>query len=431
MLTFLTLFLGLVSGVNLVEISAGEAVAAVELRLDGVPAGRLTGPPWSMNVDLGDPPKPHELLAIGFDRDGREVARALQKVNLPRSLAEATLELLPGKGGSGRFVRLGWQCAVAPKPTRTVVTFDGRKLPAPDPARIALPDFVPEQVHFMRAELDFPRNLTAAAEITFGGQNRDETQAELTAVAVLAEKRKLPPLEGSFLARGAPLPVVAVEEDGPAEIAIVLDEAARPLLATMAARPFRFGAGTGALKRIAPLASGQRARFVWPLTETFRHGGMQFEIFPCSEEIDGDRGGLLFLLTHVAAPGIPPAPRLADAVAVAALSAISRNRARAVVLVLGGSRDASRLSAGGVRSYLSALGVPLFVWTVGPLGPDAAAEWAGATEIADVSTAILFDKAGDRLRAYMGRQRIVWVEGIHLPQEVALSARASGLALVR
>lgn len=440
MLAFLTLFLGLVSGVRPVELSAGEAVAAVEIRLDGKAVGRLASAPWSINVDFGDPPKPHELSAIAFDRGGKEVAKAFQRINLPRSLAEATLFLLPGNGGRGRFAQLTWQCAFAPKPTRTVVAFDGKPIPSPAPARIPLPDYVPEQLHFMKAELDFPRNVTAAAEITFGGLSRDETQAELTAVAVLSEK-KLPILDRSFTASGTPLKLVAVEDEGPGEIAIVLDEAARPVFAAMAARyesggsadlrPFGLGSGALMLKRVAPLSSGQRARFVWPLTETFEHGAMRFEIFPRSEDFDRSAGGLLYLFTHVFAPGVLPEPRLADAVSVAALSAVARNRARAVVLVLGGSHDASRLSPGGARSYLSALGVPLFVWTAGPRGPEAGAAWSGATDFADVSTATLLDKASSRLVAYVRRQRIVWVEGVHLPQDIGLSASASGLTLVR
>jgi len=430
-LTFLTLFLGIVSGANVVELSAGDAVAAVELRLDGASLGRIAGPPFSTVVDLGAPPKPHELVAVGFDRDGREVARAVQKINLPRSLAEATLQLLPGKGGIGRYARLTWQCAVAPKPTRTVVTFDGRPIAAPDPSRIPLPAFVPEQAHFMRAELDFPRNLTAAAEIAFGGQNRDEARAELTAVAVFAEAKTLPPLDAALAARGRPLNVVAVEEDGPAEIAIIRDEAARSPLATMAARSFWRSTGSAAIKGVARLRRDQRARFVWPLTETFQHDVMRYEIFPTTPDYDREAGGLLYLVTRVVAPGISPAPRLADAVAVAALSAVSRNRARAVLLVLGGSRDGSRLSPAGARGYLQALGVPLFVWTVGPPGEEAGAGWTGATDVADVSTEARFKKAADRLLDSVRRQRIVWVDGIHLPQDVELSPALPGLSLAR
>ena len=202
MLTFLTLFLGLVSGVRTVELAAGGDVAAIEVRLDGKAVGRVTSPPWSINVDFGDPPKPHELSAVAFAQDGKELAKVLQKINLPRSLAEATLTLVPGSGGKGRTARLRWVCAIASEPTRIAVTFDGRPIPSSDPARIGLPDFVPEQLHFLKADLDFPRNIAASAEITFGGQSRDETQAELTAIAVLSEKKKTGPVDGAFEAGG-------------------------------------------------------------------------------------------------------------------------------------------------------------------------------------------------------------------------------------
>ena len=238
--------------------------------------------------------------------------------------------------------------------------------------------------------------------------------------------------------RGAPARVAAVEEEGPGEIAFVLDEAARPALATVAGRyeraidDPRLGsfAASRMLRQIGPLASGQRARFVWPLTETFVNGGTTYEIFPRTEDFGRSDGGLLYLLTHVFAPGVPPEPRLADAVAVAALSAVARNRARAVVLVLGGSPDASRLSPGGARDYLAALGVPLFVWTAGPSGAVVGRAWSGA-DTADVSTTKLFVAAAERLVANVARQRIVWLEGVHLPQDVELSASASGVTLVR
>ncbi len=440
MLVFVTLFLGLVTGQRAVELSTGDRVTTVEARLDGKVVARVTQAPWKFNVDFGDTPKPHFLSAVAFDAEGAEVAKVFQRINLPRALAEATLILVPGTGGKDRFVRLSWQCAVAAEPSKVVVTFDGKPIPYSDPRKIALPTFVPEQLHFMKADLDFPRNITASAEITFGGQSRDETQAELTAVAVLGGPRKLPPLEGLVLTGGKPARVVAVEEEGPAEIAIVLDEAARQTFATMGARyesprrlDPRFGASAGdqMLRGIAPLGAGQRARFVWPLTETFSTGKMRFEIFPRSEDFDRSEGGLLYLLTHVFAPGVPDEPRLADAAAVAALTAVARNRTRAVVLVLGGSRDGSSLSPAGARAYLSALGVPLFVWTAGARGAAEAATWSGATEVADVSTPKLFAAAADRLRAHLERQRIVWLEGVHLPQDVELSPSASGVTLVR
>ena len=117
MLAFVSIFLGLVSGVRPVELAVGKEVAAVEIRLDGRMLGRLRGEPWQIDVDFGPTPEPHHLEAAGFDASGMEIARTLQRVNLQRSLAEAALLLEPGSGGKGRFARLTWQSAIAERPS--------------------------------------------------------------------------------------------------------------------------------------------------------------------------------------------------------------------------------------------------------------------------------------------------------------------------
>ena len=437
MLAFLSIFLGLISGVHPVELAVGKDVAAVEIRLDGRMLGRLRGEPWQIDVDFGPTPEPHHLEATGFDASGVEIARTVQRINLQRSLAEASLLLESGTGGKGRFARLTWQSAIAERPERLIVTFDGSPIAASDPARIPLPAFVPEQLHFLRAELEFPGHTSASAEITFGGRNRDQTQAELTAVPVLPEKKKLPPameMEGWFLANGAPVKVVASEE-GSGEISVVLDEAARGALARLVEsyRPALVPPGTIPFNRArtaALLKNGQRARFQWTFPEVHEHSGMRFELFPRTE--DNSRGdvGLLWLMTHVFPPGVPDVRRFADAVAVAGLDVSARGHPRAVVLLLAGSTDASRLSAAGARNFLACLRVPLFVWTVGAGAAEAAA-WGKAADATDVSTPAAFEDATKRLAALVDRQRIVWVEGVHLPQSISLSERASGVTLVR
>lgn len=436
MLTFLSLFLGLVTGVRPVELAVGRDVAAVEIRLDGRVVGVVAEPPWRLDVDFGSVPEPHHLEAAGFDRAGQEVARVLQRVNFHRSLAEANLLLEPGAGGRGRVVRLTWQSAIAEWPERLNVTFDGTPIAAPDPARIALPPFVPEQVHFLRADLEFPTRVSTSAEITFGGENRDRTQAELTAVPVLPEKKRLPPekeMEGWFLAGGTPVRVAA-EEEGPGEIAVVLDEAARVALARLVEsyRPANVFLGTIPFNRahdVAPLRKGQRVRFQWTFPEVREHSGTRYELFPHSGDFVAGTAGLLWLMTHAFPPGVPEERRFADAVAVAALNVSEHARPRAVVLLLAGSKDSSALGAAGAESFLSRLGVPLFVWTTGT-GAREAKAWTG-TEPIDVSTPAAFEAATRKLVAFVERQRIVWVEGVHLPQSIALSPKASGLTLVR
>ena len=47
MIVFVTLLLGLISGSYPIEVKVSGPVVAVEFTLDGSPAGRITGPPWS------------------------------------------------------------------------------------------------------------------------------------------------------------------------------------------------------------------------------------------------------------------------------------------------------------------------------------------------------------------------------------------------
>ncbi len=432
MLVFVSIFLGLVSGVHPVELAAGKKVAAVEIRLDGRTLGRLGGVPWQMDVDFGPTPEPHHLEAVGFDASGVEIVRTLQRINLQRSLAKASLLLLPGSGGKGRFARLTWQSAITERPESLIVTFDGAPIAASDPARIPLPAFVPQQLHFLRADLEFPGNTSASAEITFGGRNRDRTQAELTAVPVLTEGKELPAerdMDGWFLANGEPVKVVAAEE-GSGEISVVLDEAARGPLKKLV-ESYQW-AWFKEARTAAPLKKGQRARFQWTFPEVHEHSGMRFELFPLTKVISSRSDvGFLWAMTHVFPPGVPDVRRFADAVAVAGLDVSTRSHPRAVLLVLAGSLDTSRLSAAGARNFLACLHVPLFVWTVGELGAAEAGVWGNAADATDVSTTAAFEAATKRLTALVDRQRIVWVEGAHLPQSISMSEKASGVTLVR
>ena len=194
MISFVTLILGIALGVRPIEVRADPAVSTVEYQLDGHVLGVLTAPPWKLVVDFGAP-MPHELVAIARGGDGAEIGRAVQRINVPRPVAEATLALLPGTGGRGRVARLAWASALSEKPERVELTLDGQPLAPGDLARIALPDFRPADVHVLRAVLDFKEGSQATAELLVGGVKRQapngpetlrgETQAELTAMPVV------------------------------------------------------------------------------------------------------------------------------------------------------------------------------------------------------------------------------------------------------
>jgi hypothetical protein len=103
-----------------------------------------------------------------------------------------------------------------------------------------------------------------------------------------------------------------------------------------------------------------------------------------------------------------------------------------VVLVLGGhEQDASRYSPEVVRRYLAAVHVPLFVWSLYGAGNSAARAWMESWgKVEDISTLPRLEAAVSRLKAELDSQRIVWLDGRHLPQAIALGSEAKGVEIV-
>ncbi|MBK9062422.1 MAG: hypothetical protein IPL89_04385 [Acidobacteria bacterium] len=423
MLTYLTLLLGIVVGPREIELSAPPGTAAVEIFLDGEGVARRTAPPWTFAVDFGSAPSPHHLDAVARDARGVELGRVRQRVNLPKPEAEAVLALLPGKGGKGRIATLRWEGAVG-KPRAISLSFDGKPLSAPDPERIEVPAYVSESLHFLQAVVEFEKGARAEAEITFGGRDRDETSRALTAVALRVPGGKLPPAEamsGWLVAGGEPLRVVATE-GGEASIVFVLDADSPPAfreLADWSILPTRAGMFFSQPEVRMLLAYG---------TEEFGARTL-YDAFPRSFPAYLGKG-LLHALADVFPPGDGlPCPRVADAATAAGLLAASWSHPRAVVVVLTGNPDASVLSAAQARSYLSDLGVPVVVWIAASAAPEVAARWGGGRQVKtlpDVRVAV------KELEATVREQRIVWVEGAHLPQSIFVSAAApAGVAVAR
>ena len=460
MIAFASLLLGLIVGPEPVELLAGDAVAAVEVRLDGAPVGELRGEPWSLLCDFGLELRPHELVAVAYDREGEEIGRARQWVNLPRRPAEASVMLdgadsRGGRGGRGVVARLSWESVVAVRPSEIVLTFDGQPVAAGDPRHIVLPDHDPEQLHFLRAELDFERNVSTVLEIVFGGSYADRLNVELTAVpVVVAGRSELPPvadLAGDFSAGGKPLSVVAAET-GPAEIVVVRDESVRSVLAKIGRtsektlrRRARMGLGTPvkSLRYRMSLPNDHQVRFVWPARQGHSDQAqpesrgddprnserLDFDVLSPSQAFTSLDGGVYWLLTEYSSPAARAREqRLADAVAVAGLLAAGRNRRRAVILITrDGTRDASTFTPEQVRGYLRRLRVPLLVWDPEATTPRLAKRWGPVT---DVSSLPKLEKAAKELERRLRRQRIVWVDGVLSPDAVTLSGRPDGLRLL-
>lgn len=116
MLAFLTLLLGIVSGLREVVLTVPENARSVEIFLDGERVGLLRSPPWELKVDFGPLPAPHHLDAVARDGRDTEIGRVRQLVNLPRPEQVSSLALLPGSGGSGRLARLDLESVVGGHP---------------------------------------------------------------------------------------------------------------------------------------------------------------------------------------------------------------------------------------------------------------------------------------------------------------------------
>jgi hypothetical protein len=441
MIAFVSLFLGLLLGTQTVEVAVGDDVAAVEVLLDGHSVGVLTGAPWRLPCDFGAELAPHELVAVARNDAGREIGRTRQWINLPRPPAEVTVVLEGGQDGRGRFARLTWESVVAGAPRSVAVSLDGQPLAAPDPQRIELPPYDPHQLHLLRAEVDFSDTVSSVAEVVFGGTYADEVNSELTAVPVaLAPGVELPPAErlaGWFVAGGAALEVVAVE-NGSAEVVVVRDEAAVGPLDRIQRALNRQMRGVqpaplvaSSVRQAMPLGRDQRLRLLSPFPEMQQGVGKRFALFPASPEFTAEDAGVYWLISRWGRDRSNPAPQqLADAVAVAGLAAAGRKRRRAVVLVLGREpEDASELTPALTRAYLERLQIPFRVWQVERKPRAAASAWG---EAEDVSDAGHFGAAVGKLVKALDRQRIVWVRGVHLPQEVALGPGApAGVELAR
>lgn len=451
---FGTLFLGLILGQQPVELVVGEGVALVELLLDGEPVGETEEAPWTLPVDFGSQLEPHELVAVARDAEGEELGRATQWINLPRPPAEVEVVLAGGEDGRGTVALLSWESVLGREPLSMTATFDGSPLDGVDPRRLALPPHDPEQLHLLRVELVFSANLEAVTEVVFGGGYGNQTATELTAVPVFLERGGGPPspeeMAGWFEIAGRPVAPVAVEE-GPAEVVVVMDRPAQEALWRLASgwtagslegeggfldrKVDGYRAGEDSVPAGLPrhdlrLADGQVLRFLWPFSRVAGHQHVRYALFARSEDHPPDHGGVLWLLTAAQQPAFSlDEQRLADAVAVAGISAAGRGRRRAVLLVLSEEpSDASQLDPPEVRGYLSRLGVPLVVWSVGDVSARVKADWG---EVRSVRRERWFRAAVTDLSRSLERQRVVWLEGLHLPQQVALSERARGLRKVR
>jgi hypothetical protein len=435
MIAFVTLLLGLISGVYPFEVTVSGPVAAVEFTLDGTAVGRVEHPPWIRNVDLGADILPHQLVARALDAQGKEIASATQWINLPRPPAEVQI-VLESDGQKGpRAARLTWQSVNGVNPMSTDLTLDGEPLTVDGSGRAALPAKDLGSLHVLSAQLWFPPGVTAHRDLAYGGQYGSEVSTELTALPVRVRPgAALPPapgLAGWFALGGRPLTVDAVE-NGPGKVIVVRVPAGQEFVDKLVASNRRQSYLD--FRDRMRLGPEDRVRFLSLASSPYRQSKIPAELFGLSRELTPKDGGVFWLLSGYTYLNPPKAgeQRIADAVAVAGLQAAAENDRRAVVLVLGGhEQDASRYSPEVVRRYLAAVHVPLFVWSLYGASNSAARAWTESWgKVEDVSTLPRLEAAVNRLKAELDSQRIVWLDGRHLPQAIALGAEAKGVEIV-
>lgn len=433
-IAFLSLFFGLITGRYPVELTVNGPVAAVEILVDGRSAAQMEGPPWKTEVDFGPGLLPHEITAQALDAEGHVVSEVRDWVNLPHSLVKA--EILLEGGGEGtapKAARVLWANLQGQKPRSVTLTFDGLPVPLDGDGRAALPAHDLKSIHVLTADVEFSPLSSVRRDLAYGGEFGSEISTELTGIPVRVRSGKLPPPEklgGWLTAAGAPLAAVAVEE-GSAQLYVVRSPEARETSLTLGSKGLNAGKVFG-----YKLGKENEVRFLFPFPERFEAGGQVSDIFEISPPFDAYQYGLPSLVRSVdkaRKPGdgqrIMAKRRIADAVAVAAQAAIQKNRRRAVLLLLSGhEKDESGYDPATVRRYLAALHVPLFVWSLEkPVPGSTAADWGGAV---DVSVATNVSGAVAAIREELESQRIIMVDGRHLPQSITLTPSATGLELV-
>lgn len=396
---FLTLYLGLISGKQPVALQADAAVKSIRIVIDGASAATMTAPPWRTEVDFGPALLPHEIVAVALDAGGKEIARAMQFVNVPRPSAEA--EIVVDRNADGRPARakVVVRHLAQEKPRGATMKLDDAALTLDNDFAAALPAVDMKRPHLLLAEVKFADGAVARRELVFGGEFAESAETQLTPVAIV-RTGDAQPAGDCFVANGKRLRVRSIEE-GEADVIIVRD----PSIATLKHQILK-AATIPMIQRHATLDPGTFAHLLSPVAQKVRGGEETTEIFPLSASVDASQLGMLYILTKLDLRQAGPR-QWADATAVAAVRAAARRRRRAVVLVLGDAPDKSDYQPAVIRNYLAALGVPLFVWSPGGPRPALAERW-GAIE--DVSATGRVVAAAQRLQRALAEQRVAWVE---------------------
>ena len=437
MVTFLSLFLWLMTGVHPVKVAVDPGVASVEIFLDGEAIGVAAAPKWEIDCNFGRRLRPHRLEAVARDEAGVELNRTLQFVNLPRAEAEVDVVFEGGAPETPTMLRVITESSQRLEPLAVFVTFDGVMLRESGDGRFELPAYDPSQTHILSAEGHFPEGVTARRDVTFSTTYGGTVATELTAVPVILDKNRevaAEEFQGLLRARGMTVRVAAVERLG-ARVYMVRDHAAWPDLRSTGRLIDQRDAASRRVYMKERMRKAEEAVWVEEIppekdrlyvivpNATDSRG---LALFPVLQPFGISNWGLPWLSTHIVSPrATVRGQRLSEAVAVAGLRAASDGRPRAVVLVLSDKAvDESWHSPSSVREYLKALRVPLVVWS--PVREISSNPWGEAETVTGIGG---LNRASRRLRNGLRQQRIVWVEGNHLPHEIELADNERGIRL--
>jgi hypothetical protein len=430
MITFLTIFLGLVTGVHVVELAVGDPeVVRIEVLLDGEQVAELRQPPWQVTLDLGPELRVRRLEARGFDREGKLRGSAVQRINVPRERSE--LEILLERDAEGRAVagRLVWHSVDAAAPEALRVTFAGVDLPIQSGGVFSIPEYESTVPQLLQAELTAV-GVTTRAHVVLGGGGSENVARELTTLLIEADDPKQVPTTEEIHTRlssagGEAFEIVAVEQPG-ADVVMVqdLDWTTQGLLNRL--RQEMLAPRVAQTHRPTGLKSRDEFRIMFPIPEVVETASTPSVHFPQSpnlwagqEQETFSRGaaqrqiatpipqGLLVAIPVNAERRIDTSrQRLADAVAAAGVAVAGARRGRLVILVVGDDPvDESRATPNEVRRYLADLQVPLVVWGA---TRDAGAEWG---DVRPVTNRMQLTQAIREVREILDRQVVVWLEG--------------------
>ena len=393
-IVFASRLLGLVTGEQQIDVQVDPAVQRLEVQRDGATVATLHRVPWSAVVNFGPELAPHELTVVAFDRDGNELARDTQAVNVARPYAE--IGVLLDRDPEGQTIAsVRWTHYAQRYPSNVTVKLDGRAI-RKDATFTTFPLGVIDmtKIHVVDVEVTFPDSVRARKEVVFGGSAgySETVPSELTAIGVRQRKAEGKSTTTGCLSVGSQeFPAVKVER-GEGEALFILN------------------GGRGALKGLdAPEPRGNlfalpdaEITVMNPVAEVIQRPGNLTRLFNSLSL----KGGTRRVLATTATP--EGRAQIADAVGAAALRALQGGHRRVVIVVLGSTPapDASEHSPAVIRRYLQRVGVPLRVWSLTGPRPDLAETWG---EVRDVSTQAELVKATEDLRQELDSQRVAWV----------------------